>query len=79
MIRVFTTTDEQDAAITWRVEQMRVHGERITEDQLIAQFATTALTGIVAAFKDDEATRVFVAFKDASLDDRKAVKETLNL
>ncbi len=79
MERTFTTTDEQDAAIAWRIEQLKAQGVKVTEAQLIAQFATKALTDLVAAFSDDEASKVFTAFKDASLGDRVAAKKALNL
>ncbi len=79
MERIVTTTDEQDAALAWRVAQLQANGEKATESQLIARFANAALGELVAAFRDSEAARVFDAFKGASLDDRKSVKEALNL
>ncbi len=77
--RTFTTSAEQDAAIAWDVAQLTAQGQRVTEAQLIAQFAATALDGLVARYRDAEAAKVYAAFKDASVDDRAKAKAALNV
>ncbi len=77
--RTFTTSAEQDAAIAWDVAQRALQGQRITEAQLIAQFAATALDSLVAKYRDAEASKIYAAFKDASVDDRAKAKAALSV
>lgn len=79
MTRKFETSPEQDAAIAWRVEEVKASGVPMTEDDLVAQFATNALADLVAAFKDAEASRIYAAFKGATMDQREQAKAALGL
>lgn len=75
MTRTFETTDEQDAALAWRVAELKADG--VTEDSLIAAFADAALAELVATFRRTEADRVADAFQSATLDQRLRVKAVL--
>lgn len=74
MQRTLTTTAEEDAAIAWRAAQLGV-----SEAQIIAKFSTDALRSLVAAYRDDEGSRIYDAFKAASAAERAAVKAVLGL
>lgn len=79
MIRTFTTSAEQDAAIAWRVAQLEASGTPATEDALIAQFAQLALSDLVKTYRDTEGARVYAAFQSATADERAAAKAALKL
>lgn len=74
MTRTFQTSADEDAAIAWKVALVG-----ITEDQLIAQFASAALADLVSAYKDAEAARIYEAVKVASAETLATVKTTLGL
>lgn len=74
MQRTLTTTAEEDAAIAWRAAQLGV-----SEAQIIAKFSSDALRSLVAAFRDDEGSRIYEAFKSATTSERAAVKAALGL
>ena len=74
MIRTFLTTAEQDAAIAWKAAQ-----SGISEDLIIAGFATKAVADVVAAYRDAEGSRVYDAYKTATAEQQDAVKVALGL
>lgn len=76
MRRTFDTTAEQDAAIAWRVAQI---DPPITEDVLIAGFVQGALATLVKDYRDHEASRVFEAYKVATVAEQAAAKAALRL
>lgn len=78
MKRTFDSTPEQDAAIAWRVVQLS-KVTPITEDELVAQFATHALADLVAAYRDAEASRMYDAFKAATIGQQAQAKAALGL
>lgn len=77
MIRTFETTDEQDAALAWRVRELADGPTPVSEDLLIATFAETALNDLVATYRRVEAQRVADAFQSATLDQRARIKAVL--
>ena len=74
MKRTFETTAEQDAAIAWRVAQLK-----ITEAELIDRFVSGGLVGVVAAYKDAEAASIYDAAKNATPEQRAEAKAALGL
>lgn len=72
MTRTFITTPEQDAALAFRAKQLG-----ISESEIIAQFAASALSEAVAAYLDSEGSRVYELFKKASVQQQAEVIATL--
>lgn len=74
MKRTFVTSAEEDAALAWRVAK-----EAITEDAFIARVIGASLVELVATYREDEAQRIYAAYKAAPLADRSVVKVALKL